>query len=138
MSPSFDDHSTHWECHFLAECLPSQGWSIINIVPKVYSNWQAPGCGDQAEFGAYVQTHEQHTNDMQPWTIGAICLGPSGNEQGGHYFMSLMTGQCLHQDHWMDSPMPANAIDQVNMLAWNQVMPKTLTFADHLSFEAAR
>jgi hypothetical protein len=32
------------------------------------------------EFGVYMQTHEEHTNDMQPRTIGAICLGPSGNE----------------------------------------------------------
>jgi hypothetical protein len=28
---------------------------------------------------------------MQACTIGAICLGPTRNEQGGHYFMSLMT-----------------------------------------------
>ena len=44
------------------------------------------------EFGSYVQTHEEHDNSMEPHTIGAICLGPTGNEQGGHYFMSLSTG----------------------------------------------
>ena len=44
------------------------------------------------EFGAYVQTHEKHTNGMERRTCGAICLGPTGNEQGGHYFMSLATG----------------------------------------------
>jgi acetolactate synthase regulatory subunit len=44
------------------------------------------------EFGAYVQTHEQCTNGMERRTCGAICLGPTGNEQGGHYFMSLATG----------------------------------------------
>jgi hypothetical protein len=27
----------------------------------------------RAEFGTYVQTHENHTNDMQLGTIGAIC-----------------------------------------------------------------
>ena len=49
------------------------------------------------KFGAYFQTHKEHTNDMMPHTIGALCLGPSGNEQGWHYFMSLMTGcQLLH------------------------------------------
>jgi hypothetical protein len=26
------------------------------------------------EFSSYVQTHESHTNDKQPQTIGAICL----------------------------------------------------------------
>jgi hypothetical protein len=40
----------------------------------------------RAEFGAYVQTHEQHSNNVDACTIGAICLGPSGNEQGGHWF----------------------------------------------------
>ena len=35
-------------------------------------------------FGAYVQTHESHSNDMSNWTMGAICLGPTGNRQDGH------------------------------------------------------
>jgi hypothetical protein len=68
------------------------------------------------EFGSYVQTHEEHTNDMLPRTIGAICLGPSGNEQGGHYFMSLMTGRCLLCDHWTELPMPHDAIARVGHL----------------------
>jgi hypothetical protein len=42
----------------------------------------------RTEFGAYVQTHEQHLNDMHARTLGSICLGgPSGNEQGGHWFL---------------------------------------------------
>ena len=69
------------------------------------------------EFGAYVQTHEEHTNDMLPRTIlGALCLGPSGNEQGGHYFMSLMTGCRLLRDHWTELPMPQDAITRVGNL----------------------
>ena len=36
------------------------------------------------EFGAYAQCHEEHTNQMTPRTIGAVCLGPTGNVQGGH------------------------------------------------------
>ena len=35
------------------------------------------------KFGGYIQTHEEHTNDMMPQTNSAICLSPSGNEQGG-------------------------------------------------------
>eukprot|EP00957_Ditylum_brightwellii_P103916 7917586-Ditylum_brightwellii.AAC.1 len=34
------------------------------------------------EFGAYAQTHEEHDNSMGPRTLGAICLGPTGNNQG--------------------------------------------------------
>eukprot|EP00980_Cylindrotheca_fusiformis_P026169 scaffold15484_cov125-Cylindrotheca_fusiformis.AAC.1 len=29
------------------------------------------------EFGAYVQSHEEHSNDMRERTTGAICLGPT-------------------------------------------------------------
>jgi len=45
------------------------------------------------EFGTYVQTHEKHNNSMEPRTSGAIALRPSGNEQVGHYFLSLHTGK---------------------------------------------
>ena len=45
------------------------------------------------EFGAYVQTHEQHSNNMDQRTMSAICLGPTGNQQGGHWFMSLSSGR---------------------------------------------
>ena len=30
-------------------------------------------------FGSYVQTHEEHSNNMNQQTVGAICLGPTGN-----------------------------------------------------------
>jgi hypothetical protein len=46
-------------------------------------------------FGAYAHTHEMHDNTMRPRTIGAICLGPSGNEQGTHFFYSLVTGRVI-------------------------------------------
>ena len=49
----------------------------------------------ELEFGEYVQTHKAYTKDMDDWTTGRICLGPNGNVQGGHLFMSLSTGACL-------------------------------------------
>ena len=87
------------------------------------------------EFGAYVQTHEDHNNDMQRRTVGAICLGPSGNEQGGHYFMSLSTGQRLHRDRWTALPMPQDVINRVSNMGKQQKMPKSLTFADRFGHE---
>ena len=62
------------------------------------------------EFGAYVQTHEEHTDDMTQWTMGAICLGPPGNCQGGHWFMSLTSGACITRHQWTPLPMPQDAI----------------------------
>jgi hypothetical protein len=46
----------------------------------------------QLEFRSYVQTHEEHDNPMATWTTGAIALRPTGNAQGGHFFLSLTTG----------------------------------------------
>ena len=87
------------------------------------------------EFGSYAQTHEEHTNDMRARTQGAICLGPSGNEQGGHYFMCLRTGRRLHRFAWTPLPMPEDAITRVNALGAQQGMPKTLTFSDRFGHE---
>ena len=74
----------------------------------------------RAEFGSYVQTHEEHNNSMQSRTVSAICLGPTGNEQGGHYFMSLATGRRITREHWTPLPMPQDAIDRVNALGQSQ------------------
>ena len=41
------------------------------------------------DFGEYVQTHEPHDNSMQPRTVGALALGPTGNNQGTYKFFSL-------------------------------------------------
>ena len=39
------------------------------------------------KYGAYVQTHEEHTNDMTQQTLEAICLGP-------HITTKEVTGLC--------------------------------------------
>ena len=60
----------------------------------------------RAEFEEYVQTHEEHDSDMHERTVGAICLGPNGNQQGGHYLMSLVTGARLVRSRWTPLPLP--------------------------------
>ena len=82
------------------------------------------------EFGEYVQTHEKHGNRMTDRTVGAICLGPNGNSQGGHYFMCLTTGARITRDRWTDLPMPHEVIHRVTEMGCQQGMPATLTFAD--------
>ena len=37
----------------------------------------------QLEYSGYVQTHKMHNNTTEAHTIGAVCLGPFGNNQGG-------------------------------------------------------
>ena len=89
----------------------------------------------RAEFGEYVQTHKEHDSDMHEWTVGAICLGPNGNQQGGHYFMSLVTGVCLVRSRWTPLPLPRDAQSRVESFGSKQNMPKTLTFGDRHGHE---
>ena len=39
------------------------------------------------EFGGYVQTHEKKDNTIRERTIGALELRPTGNVQGGVFYL---------------------------------------------------
>ena len=47
------------------------------------------------EFDDYVQTHEEHKNDMKSCMIGTLSLWPTSNSQGGYYFYSLTTRRVI-------------------------------------------
>ena len=82
------------------------------------------------EFGEYVQCHEQHSNNMDPRTIGAIALRPTGNRQGSYYFMSLETGRIITRNHATRLPMPTEVIQRVANLAASQQMQPGLAFGN--------
>jgi hypothetical protein len=82
----------------------------------------------RAEFGEYVQVHEEHNNTMQTRTTGAIATKPTGNAQGGHWFYSLTTGRMLDRRQWTPLPMPADVIDRINLLA--RARPAGMQFTD--------
>jgi len=84
----------------------------------------------RVEFGTYVQTHEKHNNSMEPRTSGAIALRPSGNEQGGHYFLSLHTGKRILRNHWTILPMRNDVVDAVHRLAAASKQAGDITFTD--------
>jgi hypothetical protein len=59
----------------------------------------------RAQFGSYVQTHKEPattSSTMQARTLGAICLGPTGNLQGSYKFLNLRTGQRITRRKWTD------------------------------------
>ena len=60
------------------------------------------------QFGQYCQVHEEDTprNSQAPRTKGAICMGPSGNMQGGFKFMSLNSAKKITRRNWDVIPMP--------------------------------
>ena len=81
-----------------------------------------------AKFGEYMQMHEEHDSGMSERTIDA---GPTGNQKGGHYFMSLATGEHLVCSRWTILLMPCEVQNCVNEFGKKQKMPNTLTFANH-------
>jgi hypothetical protein len=70
-------------------------------------------------FGAYVQVHDdrQQTNTMEPRTTGAINLGPSGNIQGAHKFLSLSTGEVIVCRTWTELPVPSEVLLRMEELS---------------------
>ena len=82
------------------------------------------------EFGEYVQTHEEHDNSLLSRTVGAIALRPTGNQQGGYFFMSLHTGRVINRLHTTKLPMPAEVIIRVEQLAKAQNMVPALAFGN--------
>jgi hypothetical protein len=88
----------------------------------------------RAEFGEYVQVHEEHDNRMQARTTGAIATKPTGNAQGGFWFYSLTTGRMLDRRRWTSLPMPQDVIDRITVLA--RTNPVGLTTFTNMRNEA--
>ena len=84
----------------------------------------------QLEFGEYVQTHEEHENSLNPRTIGALALRPTGNIQGGYFFFSLTTGKVVNCMCWTTLPMPKEVIDRVERMTCQEHAGTTLLFED--------
>ena len=80
------------------------------------------------EFGEYVQTHKEHDNTLLSCTVGAIALRPTGNQQGGYFFMSLHTGRIINCLHATKLLMPSEVISRVEQLAKAQNMAPSLAF----------
>ncbi|KAL7559815.1 hypothetical protein ACA910_003979 [Epithemia clementina (nom. ined.)] len=84
----------------------------------------------KAEFGDYIQTHEEHDNTMATRTIGALALRPTGNAQGAYYCLSLTTGRVIRQARWTALPMPNEVIDRVHRMAQQDGANDGLYFQD--------
>jgi len=65
-------------------------------------------------FGTYVQVHKEEDNSLRQRTLGAIALRPMGNEQGGHYFLSLHSGKKINKYAWTELWIPNEVIAQVH------------------------
>jgi hypothetical protein len=86
----------------------------------------------QLPFGSYVQAHQEPnpTNTQAARTVGAICLGPTGNIQGSYKFLNLRIGRRITHRCWTALSMPQEVIDCVNQLGKADRQPELLTFYD--------
>ena len=62
--------------------------------------------------------------------MGAICLGPTGNAQGGHWFFSLTSGSRINHHCWTALPMPQEVILRVSQIGRTQGMPFRITYVN--------
>jgi hypothetical protein len=121
-----------FQCTRLLNYFPTKGGISDTISPRTLLLSEILDYKKQfrLSIGDYCQVHENYTprNSQLPRTQGAICLGPSGNIQGGYYFMSLRSGLKITRYSWTLIPMPDTVIDQVNTLG--SAEPEILSFAD--------
>ena len=71
---------------------------------------------------------------MSPRTIGAIDMRLKGNEQGGHYCMSLKTERLLNINNDTPLPMPSKVIKHVHIIAHRAPVGITLAYINNVNF----
>jgi len=82
------------------------------------------------QFGTYVQVHEPHNNSLLPRTTGVIALRPSGNMQGGYYFISLTSSKKIIRNKWTVLHMPAEFVATIHQLVVACKKYKGIVFTD--------
>jgi hypothetical protein len=121
-----------FQCTRLLNYFPTKGGISDTISPRTLLLGETLEYKKQfrLSIGDYCQVHENDTprNSQLPRTQGAICLGASGNTQGGYHFMSLRSGLKITRYSWTLIPMPDTVIDRVNALG--SAEPEILSFAD--------
>jgi hypothetical protein len=112
----------------LLNMFPARNGVLLSTLSPltIMTGRQTPNYDDmKIEFGSYAQVFEdnQGTNTVRARTTGAIALGPTGNAQGGFYFLSLVTGRKLSRQQWDALPMPDEVIAEVERMAEDEDQP---------------
>jgi hypothetical protein len=128
------EHAHKWLNLFPAKNGVSKALSPFTIM----TGKPCPDYNDlKIDFGAYALVYEDNnpTNTMRTRCTGAIALNATGNNQGGYYFMSLVTGRRLSRQQWDELPMPNGVIKTVEGMAEEENQP--LVRDGHTHFEWA-
>ena len=99
---------------------PAKGGTFDMIIPTTIMT------GDIIHYKRHIGIHigqnfqvkEEDTpcNRNKPRNKGAICMGPSGNIQGGFKFMRLRSMKNITRRSWDMIPMTDTVIDWVKLL----------------------
>jgi len=54
---------------------------------------------------------------MEPMKSSVIAFRPSGNQQGGNYFLRLHTQEKMLGNNWIQLPIPNEGVDDVQQQA---------------------
>ena len=88
-----------YNCVLWINAFPPTGGVSSSVSPRTFLTGVRfdYNCHCKLAFGACAQVHEETfpTNSQQSRTLGDICIGPSGNLQGGYKFMNLQRGKKL-------------------------------------------
>jgi Zinc knuckle len=105
-------------CNFWLNSFPNEDGVSKSLSPRLIVTGNRINYSKHCklEFGEYVQTHEEHNNSMDPRTIGAIALRPTGNAQGSYLFFSLNSGRVITRNRWTVLPMPDDVIERVKAM----------------------
>ena len=68
---------------------------------------------------------------MRERTVGAICLGPVNNLQGGYAFMKLSTGKVITKYKFLQVPMTKEIIDRIIEIGRQQQSVEGLKFGNN-------
>jgi hypothetical protein len=88
-------------------------------------------------FGSCCEVHVDPdiTNTLDPRAKWAICMGLTGNLQGGYKFLSLATGKKVTQRKFTEMPITELVIKQVEEMAVKDGAGIVVNFKDRKGFE---
>ena len=98
-------------------------WAVCQICRVTMNTDQEAALS--SELGSYVQVfeHNDPTNTTKECTTGTVTLNPTGNTQGGYFFMSLTTGRRLNRRQWTALPMTTDVMQRVNNMGEEEGQP---------------
>ena len=85
------------------------------------------------EFGEYFRIIEDRDNSMDSRTLKALALRPTGNSQGGYYFLNIHTSYVITHFTWTALLLPTSIRKLFRRLARRS--PITLEVLDRLDHE---